>query len=388
MGRKGKHPGVKQVEPGVFNLRIEVKNRHTGQTINTMRRFHGTIRQAAAERQRLMREFANGEKEVRNDNRMTLGDYARCWLTRRRDEGAKRSYLDNRVDVLTRHLLPVFGGLYADAIEKADVLAWRAKAKGRIGARTKRQVSPATVNGWVRVLQAVVAAYYDEHGLGPSPLLGITALREPPRGKDDPNSLPADLLPKVLAEFKESYPQHYAMLFVGMTTGMRWSELSALEWDDIDEQADVIHLARAQVRGHVGTTKTDKEIDFPLLPEMVDVLREHRRRMVKEQAPGLARGLVFPSETGGYSYPSRFTKPLERVRRELGIPYRLTSKVMRRTFNNLLRQAAVDRQVLRSLTGHSSETMTARYSTVEDRERKAAVAVVLDVIAGGAEEGE
>jgi len=169
---------------------------------------------------------------------------------------------------------------------------------------------------------------------------------------------------------------------------MRWSELSALEWDDIDEASGVIHLTRAQVRGHVGTTKTDKDIDFPLLPEMVEVLRWHRRRLMQEQAPGFDRGLVFPSATGGYSYPSRFTKPLERVRTRLGIPYRLTSKVMRRTFNNLLRQAAVDRQVLRSLTGHSSEAMTATYSTVEDRERKAAVSVVLGVMAGGAGEDE
>ncbi len=62
---------------------------------------------------------------------------------------------------------------------------------------------------------------------------------------------------------------------------------------------------------------------------------------------------VFPSKVGGYSYSNRLSKPLDRVRRELGIPHRLTSKVMRRTFNNLLRRKAVDRLVLRSLTGHS-----------------------------------
>ena len=54
----------------------------------------------------------------------------------------------------------------------------------------------------------------------------------------------------------------------------------------------------------------------------------------------------------------------------------------------------MDRQVLRSLTGHSSETMTGLYSTVFDDERQAAVATVVGVISGGAggveaeEEGE
>ncbi|MBM4318632.1 MAG: hypothetical protein FJ125_01410, partial [Deltaproteobacteria bacterium] len=73
------------------------------------------------------------------------------------------------------------------------------------------------------------------------------------------------------------------------------------------------------------------------------------------------------------------TKPLQNIRKELGIPYKLSSKVMRRTFNNILRQAAVDRQVLRSLTGHSSEEMTGVYSTVEQDERSSAVSKIVEI---------
>lgn len=75
------------------------------------------------------------------------------------------------------------------------------------------------------------------------------------------------------------------------------------------------------------------------------------------------------------------------MREDPGIPYKPTTKVMRRTFNNLLRQAAVDRLVLRSLTGHSSEAMTATYSTVEDAERQAAVAKVVRLARAGAADG-
>ena len=56
---------------------------------------------------------------------------------------------------------------------------------------------------------------------------------------------------------------------------------------------------------------------------------------------------------------------------------------MRRTFNNVLRRSAVDGQVLRSLTGHSSEAMTARYSTIDERERHDAVAKVVHQIHDG-----
>jgi len=389
--KKGKYPGVEPLnEPGQFRLRIRVRNKRTGQRVNTMAHFSGTIRQAAVERKRLMAQFAEGEREVRDRTTTTLGVYAGSWIEARKKEGEKHSTRRLKIQVLNDHILPHFGAWYVDAIRRADVKEWRnrmsektvkraCKGGNAAGRRPPRVVSPVTVNLWLRIFKALVAAYYDDHGLGLSPISGVKALGESRRRKDDPNSLAADMLPKVLERFKTKYPQHYAMLYIGMTTGMRWSELSALEWDDVDIEQGVLHSARAQVRKHVDTRKTDDEIDFPLLPEMVEVLRWHRRRLIEQQAPGLGKGLVFPSKVGSYSFDSRFAKPLENVRVELEIPFHISTKVMRRTFNNLLRKAAVDRLVLRSLTGHSSETMTSLYSTVESAEQRAAVAKVVRI---------
>jgi len=373
-----KYPGVDPLDqPGQFRLRIRVRNKRTGRKINTMRHFQGTLRQAVAERKRLMNKFAEGEEEVRDDERTTLGVYSKRWIEVRKAKGEKYSTRRVKVQALKDHMLPDFGDWYVVAIRRSDVEDWLARTAGKPSMRTGEPVSPVTVNLWLRTFQACVSAFYREHELGVSPLAGIEPLRVPPRPKNDPNSLPASLLPDVLEKFKDLYPQHYAMLFVGMTTGMRWSELSALEWDDIDEEAGRIWVGRGQVCKRVDTTKTNEERWLPLVPEMAEVLRWHRRRLVEQQAPGLDRGLMFPSKVGDYSFSSRFVRPLRRVREELGIPFRLTTKVMRRTFNNLLRQEQVDRLVLRSLTGHSSEEMTGLYSTIEDRERQAAVANVV-----------
>ena len=393
--KKGKHPGVEPLEePGQFRLRIRVRNRRTGQNVNTTVHFRGTARQAVVERKRLMAQFAEGEKEVRDSDRMTLGVYAGSWIETRKKEGEKYSTRRLKIHVLNKRILPYFGDWYVEAIGRMDVREWRDQMSEETVMRRRKgdqnsaelppkTVSPVTVNVWLRIFKAMVAAYYDDYDLGRSPIARVKPLKVGRRKKDDPNSLPAELLPKVLARFKEAYPQHYAMLYIGMTTGMRWSELSALEWDDIDMEQGVLNSTRAQVRGHVDTRKTDDEIEFPLLPEMAEVLRWHRRRLIEQQAPGLGKGLVFPSKLGGYSFASRFSKPLESVRKELEIPYRLTSKVMRRTFNNLLRKAAVDREVLRSLTGHSSETMTEQYSTVASAEQWNAVATVVRIAESG-----
>ncbi len=154
---------------------------------------------------------------------------------------------------------------------------------------------------------------------------------------------------------------------------MEWGELSALRWTNVDLQAGVLVVCEAQWRGRLGTTKTDAVRDLGMAPEMIDVLREHRQDLVRDQHPGLSSGLVFPSRRGTFRYESSLTKPIARILSECGIDKHLTPHGMRRTFNNLLRQQSVDRQVLRSLTGHSSESMTGLYSTVDVNEKQAAV---------------
>jgi len=51
----------------------------------------------------------------------------------------------------------------------------------------------------------------------------------------------------------------------------------------------------------------------------------------------------------------------------------LSAHGMRRTFNNLMRQARVDRVVLHATIGHSSDSMTEHYSNVRPEEKLAAV---------------
>jgi hypothetical protein len=51
------------------------------------------------------------------------------------------------------------------------------------------------------------------------------------------------------------------------------------------------------VRGRVGpiTRKKRAPREYPIEPELAAVLREHRRDLLRRQAPGLAGGWMFPS---------------------------------------------------------------------------------------------
>jgi integrase len=108
------------------------------------------------------------------------------------------------------------------------------------------------------------------------------------------------------------------------------------------------------------------------------MLAARRERMLMEGHPGLASGLVFPTQAGR---PHRGT-PLGPVLRaacervEIGI--RFTPHGLRRTWNNLARRVA-DGMVVRAMIGHADEAMTEHYSRVGVEEKRTAARAVADL---------
>jgi hypothetical protein len=97
--------------------------------------------------------------------------------------------------------------------------------------------------------------------------------------------------------------------------------------------------------------------------------------------------LLFPSEKGGFRTHSVLDKPFQQVREAINerhekdpvkhpvsISYRVTPRAMRRTFQDLARAAEVKDLVARSISGHATEKMQHRYSTVSPEEQRNAVA--------------
>ena len=101
----------------------------------------------------------------------------------------------------------------------------------------------------------------------------------------------------------------------------------------------------------------------------------------KDISDSKGRELVFPSTEGGYRFSNVLTKPLSRSAARAGLDKHVTAHTMRRTFNNLARQAAGD-IVARAMTGHSTEAMTEHYSHVTLEEKTRAITKVLGFVVG------
>ena len=170
-------------------------------------------------------------------------------------------------------------------------------------------------------------------------------------------------------------------------TGLRFGEATALKWDDLDADAGIIRVRRAQWHGVVSTTKTGTSRTVPLVGALADILQKHRAGLLARQVKGLGDGWVFPDPRGDLQRSSFLRFPLQRALKGCGITKRVSVHGLRRTFNNLARQVAGD-IVTRSITGHVTVAMTEHYSHVDAREKLAAASKVLLLLAPANEVGD
>ena len=374
-------PGVWRRKDGGFLTRARVKSTQGKQTL-IFKVFDGGTADAA--RQWLVTEMAVVRTGTRPE-RKRFDAYAASVFERKAADGTIRSAksAEKWEHVLELHLFPAFGMQMVDAVRTAHVLAWRDTLAARIQAG---ELSPRTAQGWMGVLKSIFAMATLEFELPKNPTLGVPAFdtREHPTYTDEePNSLTPDELKAWLALARERWPQHYAMMAVGFATGRRPSELRPLRRKgprvDFDVDAKVLHIRRSHTRGPevMETTKTDKHLKITLPSALVEILREHVRALPLGAMAD--SDLLFPSRKGSYRTPAVLDKPFADLSKALGLGKHVTPRAMRRTFQDLARAAQVTDIVTRAISGHATEEMQRKYSTVYQQETEAGLAKILDL---------
>lgn len=353
--------GIKELSPGRWRVYASIRDPRSRTGRKEVKRIvEGTLADAQAAREEVVAELRE-TGAVALATRPTLGVYARQWIALRAprlSEATVAKYLQ-----ALEHILNDLGDYYVDALVPSDARAF-------VAAQLE-SYAPVTVAGRLRVLRTLAADAVAD---------GVCerdfAARVPlPTGEgyteDEPNLLRGDELDTVLA----AVPARWQALTTAIAfTGLRWSEASALRWEDVDREAGVLRVRRRNYRGRVGKTKTrSSRRSVPLHPELAAVLDEHRRQMVADQHPGLAAGWIFSTPQGELYKGWPLVRVLRRAMEAAGIKRRLTPHGLRRTWNDLVDRAA-SRRVTRALIGHATEAMTDHYGSVDhDEKREAAV---------------
>ncbi len=144
-----------------------------------------------------------------------------------------------------------------------------------------------------------------------------------------------------------------------IATGMRRSELLALQWSEFDAEAGTLTIAAKLVRatGHglqrIDGTKSAAGARTISLPSfaVATLKARHGRTFVGEQV------MIFPSTAGTWRDPNNFGKQWRSVREELGVPD-VTSHSFRKTVVTLIDDEGLSARIAADQVGHSKISMT------------------------------
>jgi integrase len=89
--------------------------------------------------------------------------------------------------------------------------------------------------------------------------------------------------------------------------------------------------------------------------------------------------LLFPSAVGEFRTRSVLDKPFAEVAAALKLGKKISARAMRRTYQDLARAAEVKDIVTSSVSGHSTEKMQQRYSTVAQAEMRSGIAKIISL---------
>jgi integrase len=411
-------PGIYRLQSGGYYVRTRVLDPKTGKYRAAVKAMHqATVQEAQAELDALKSE-RRAELSGLRPQKQLFCDFAVSRFEAKVKAGDIRSAKGREKweSTLRVHILPVFGEMRCDEIRRWHVEDWRtglatmmnegyqSSRKLKNGKTKERfcRLAPTTANTWIALMRTLCGEMTTLLELGRNPAAGLAffdTTQRPTYTDEEPNSLTPEAARAFLEAMRALFCQHYAMTLVGFVTGKRPSTLRPLRRRglecDIDWKEGFVRFRRSNTRGDemMQGTKTGTRERVYLPETVLASLRDHIAMC--EEPPRSARGkpplwwrkamaesdLLFPGRDGGPRSSSCLDKPFAVVSKEIGLPFSLTPRGMRRTFNDLARHAEVHDIVIRSITGHLTPEMQVKYSTAHATEQRRAIAKVIDLVA-------
>lgn len=327
---------TKTTSQGVTRWYIDYRD-ESGKRIQKVVKHARSKEEAVIELQvRVQEAFARRNGIRRRSERIKLCKYSELYL-RDYSQTNKRSWKTDKS--LLKSLVAFFGDFYLDEITSQHVELYKAR-------RLTKHVTRSTVNRELAILRKMlnlaVEWGYLENGKGVRFKLFSEKgnFKERILSKEEEKRL-----------FESSSGHLRPVLVIALQTGMRLGEILSLRWDQVDLEERMIRVER---------TKSGKLRFVPVN----DVLLEELLRLKRERGKG---DEIFPWK----SVKTSFKGACKRA----GIED-LRFHDLRHTFATRLVKRGVDLITVKELLGHSSVTVTERYTHSFKDEKRRAVSVL------------
>lgn len=289
----------------------------------------------------LRQKLARGEplEKSKPETRYTFKEIALQWLTVNVRNNNKPSEYLNKKNILNGNLIPYFGTKFIDAISTQHIEQYKSYLL------TERKLKEKSINNYLSILSCCLKSALESEILKAIPKIKL--LKVPPQKYDYLTEAETELL------LQHARGLWHDMILLAVRTGLRFGELIALQWDDINFKAKTLTVSRNLVRGIMGSPKNNRSRIIPLTPSVIEMLHARERISL-------------------YIFHNRKVNPLRYndcrdslheacKRAEIRI---INWHVLRHSFASHLAAKGVSIFSIKELLGHSDIRMTMRYSHV------------------------
>ncbi|MFA7050004.1 MAG: tyrosine-type recombinase/integrase [Patescibacteria group bacterium] len=285
-------------------------------------------------------KLARGEPivEVKHEKKgaINFNEFSKQWFNVYVKSNNKKSEIIQKESILRNHLKPFLGRKELGQINSLDIEKYKSD-KIKDGLKNK------TINNQLTVLAKCLKVAEEWGLLERTPK--IKKLKVQPQKFDFLTEEECKLLlDNSDGVFKE-------MVFFAIKTGLRFGELIAIDWNDVNLSEQLLIVRRSIVLGEMGSTKSNKIRYIPLTDEVCQMLIQRVKK-------------------SGYVFSDNFGKPLKQHRccdnlyslcRRIGLR-KIGWHTFRHTFASHLIQNGVSIKAVQELLGHSDIVTTMRYS--------------------------
>jgi len=206
-----------------------------------------------------------------------------------------------------------------------------------------KKLSSTSINIEIRHIKSALSKAVQWEYLKSNPFRTVKQIKTT---KGRPYFLTIEEIEKVFAVIGDNY--RYRLIFaLYIYTGMRRSELSRLNWQDIDMQKGIIHVRQS---------KNYEQREIPIsdrLREILSVKKQNIGRVVDVTLDQIGRGMKF-------------------YLRQAGLPH-IRPHDLRHTFASHLIMAGVDIRTVAELLGHKSLSVTQIYTHLLSEHKQKAI---------------
>ncbi|RRA47621.1 site-specific integrase [Acidipila sp. EB88] len=252
-------------------------------------------------------------------------------------------------DCLKNHIVPRWGTELAASLRAPDVEAWLRSLPLANSSKAK-----------LRNVMSVVYNHGIRHGLvDANPIIGLvkgSGVRQSATRRKSPQILTADEIKRLLCVLEDPYR---AMVYLLASTGLRFSELRGLQWQDLDVKNLALLLTRSVVKGSITPMKNAaSRRPVSITPDVCRALQA-----LRQNSP--YRGgmdWIFASIKAGGNIPLWGNSVMEdHVRPALkvaGIEKHVSWHTFRHTFATLLKASGADVKTVQESLRHATSAMT------------------------------